>query len=118
MHADNCRVRGRGIPLFVGVRCFTKGGPGLVSTGIRSMSFYEHLTDFAGLPVVEFLSPAIEQQKLLDAQWRARRAEQPVPDRWEPGDIYAEALANRKSTRLNSSHVKISYAVFCLKKKN
>src|SRR5690606_38300086 len=24
---------------------------------------------------------------------------------------------NRKSTRLNSSHVKISYAVFCLKKK-
>lgn len=57
------------------------------------MSFYEHLTDFAGLPVVEFLSPAIEQQKLLDAQWRARRAEQPVPDRWEPGDIYAEALA-------------------------
>src|SRR5436309_12308913 len=26
-------------------------------------------------------------------------------------------LADRKSTRLNSSHVKISYAVFCLKKK-
>src|SRR5690606_40928103 len=27
------------------------------------------------------------------------------------------ALSDRKSTRLNSSHVKISYAVFCLKKK-
>src|SRR5690606_41664128 len=27
-------------------------------------------------------------------------------------------LVDRKSTRLNSSHVKISYAVFCLKKKN
>src|SRR5690606_40771666 len=27
------------------------------------------------------------------------------------------ACINRKSTRLNSSHVKISYAVFCLKKK-
>src|SRR5690606_42144146 len=26
-------------------------------------------------------------------------------------------LEDRKSTRLNSSHVKISYAVFCLKKK-
>src|SRR3712207_8524942 len=26
-------------------------------------------------------------------------------------------LADRKSTRLNSSHAKISYAVFCLKKK-
>src|SRR5690606_40839747 len=30
-------------------------------------------------------------------------------------DRYVEA--DRKSTRLNSSHVKISYAVFCLKKK-
>src|SRR5207253_4060006 len=28
------------------------------------------------------------------------------------------ADADRKSTRLNSSHVAISYAVFCLKKKN
>src|SRR5437870_11359181 len=27
-------------------------------------------------------------------------------------------LQDRKSTRLNSSHVAISYAVFCLKKKN
>src|SRR5690349_24958223 len=27
-------------------------------------------------------------------------------------------LGDRKSTRLNSSHVEISYAVFCLKKKN
>src|SRR5690606_34326874 len=37
-----------------------------------------------------------------------------VPDAEEelPAD-----LADRKSTRLNSSHVKISYAVFCLKKK-
>src|SRR5690606_42147296 len=29
----------------------------------------------------------------------------------------ADEVADRKSTRLNSSHVKISYAVFCLKKK-
>src|SRR5690606_41136335 len=29
-----------------------------------------------------------------------------------------DEAADRKSTRLNSSHVKISYAVFCLKKKN
>src|SRR5207302_4852263 len=32
-------------------------------------------------------------------------------------DWMAEAPSDRKSTRLNSSHVKISYAVFCLKKK-
>src|SRR5690606_42143964 len=29
----------------------------------------------------------------------------------------AQIEGDRKSTRLNSSHVKISYAVFCLKKK-
>src|SRR5438132_9573013 len=29
-----------------------------------------------------------------------------------------DAVADRKSTRLNSSHTVISYAVFCLKKKN
>src|SRR5690349_24010268 len=29
----------------------------------------------------------------------------------------AERVQDRKSTRLNSSHVEISYAVFCLKKK-
>src|SRR5207249_8167292 len=28
-----------------------------------------------------------------------------------------QTIADRKSTRLNSSHVSISYAVFCLKKK-
>src|SRR5690554_5336812 len=31
--------------------------------------------------------------------------------------IYAPDDGDRKSTRLNSSHVRISYAVFCLKKK-
>src|SRR2546422_7990706 len=30
----------------------------------------------------------------------------------------ADTLGDRKSTRLNSSHGYISYAVFCLKKKN
>src|SRR5436309_11653772 len=37
-----------------------------------------------------------------------------------PNETAVEARArnrDRKSTRLNSSHVKISYAVFCLKKK-
>src|SRR5690606_40761392 len=40
-------------------------------------------------------------------------------DALNSGDTAAitEWSADRKSTRLNSSHVKISYAVFCLKKK-
>src|SRR5699024_12552674 len=33
------------------------------------------------------------------------------------GRAEAEGAGDRKSTRLNSSHVSISYAVFCLKKK-
>src|SRR3989442_9713498 len=33
-------------------------------------------------------------------------------------EVAAAARRDRKSTRLNSSHVRISYAVFCLKKKN
>src|SRR5256886_5343030 len=32
--------------------------------------------------------------------------------------LYRRASLDRKSTRLNSSHSQISYAVFCLKKKN
>src|SRR5688500_19991661 len=47
-------------------------------------------------------------------------------DRMRTGSIYDVVevlksltfLADRKSTRLNSSHLVISYAVFCLKKKN
>src|SRR5438045_8011056 len=38
--------------------------------------------------------------------------EMPVP----PSDVKVPTL-DRKSTRLNSSHLGISYAVFCLKKK-
>src|SRR5690349_23741834 len=43
---------------------------------------------------------------------------------WSPCRLADQALVNRvedrdrKSTRLNSSHVEISYAVFCLKKKS
>src|SRR3712207_8581690 len=36
----------------------------------------------------------------------------------ELGRVGAHDLEDRKSTRLNSSHANISYAVFCLKKKN
>src|SRR5947209_11005687 len=44
---------------------------------------------------------------------RRGRARQPVE-----GAHQAVRARDRKSTRLNSSHANISYAVFCLKKKN
>src|SRR5438876_12283483 len=45
------------------------------------------------------------------------------PRAFFPGDLdlprfVCAAVADRKSTRLNSSHPSISYAVFCLKKKS
>src|SRR5215469_17145579 len=79
---------------------------------------------------------------LLSAASLAQQQAPPVPDANHPGwvvisvdeyqDLRAHAfptdrpperppmdatLTDRKSTRLNSSHVEISYAVFCLKKK-
>src|SRR5256885_6879526 len=36
---------------------------------------------------------------------------------WAAGLLGAQVVLDRKSTRLNSSHLVISYAVFCLKKK-
>src|SRR4051794_41701450 len=40
------------------------------------------------------------------------------PDDGQPQPAPARRGRDRKSTRLNSSHPSISYAVFCLKKKN
>ena len=37
---------------------------------------------------------------------------------WAVAGHYDKVVTDRKSTRLNSSHKPISYAVFCLKKKN
>src|SRR6266496_5048669 len=46
--------------------------------------------------------------------FRSRRCSS-APGRWRP--VRPGGARDRKSTRLNSSHVEISYAVFCLKKK-
>src|SRR6266496_5228482 len=42
---------------------------------------------------------------------------QALDDRPPTADLWPAIARDRKSTRLNSSHVEISYAVFCLKKK-
>src|SRR5688572_33225025 len=48
--------------------------------------------------------------------WKARRNGESAAR--GPGVGNGESELDRKSTRLNSSHSQISYAVFCLKKKN
>src|SRR5690606_7696227 len=60
---------------------------------------------FAGLAAVCILAG------LYGGLWLA-------PPDYQQGDSFRIIyVQDRKSTRLNSSHVKISYAVFCLKKK-
>src|SRR5947207_11985750 len=59
------------------------------------------------------------EQALAELRWRcpgSRISRSP----WAAGPPQCEAESDedRKSTRLNSSHTVISYAVFCLKKKN
>src|SRR3712207_8267687 len=65
----------------------------------------------------------------ISAADRARTIQAAVAPRAKPGDLVRPGhifplrardggvLVDRKSTRLNSSHANISYAVFCLKKK-
>src|SRR5690606_40479933 len=78
-----------------------------------------------GLPSIDFLQDMNSQklQPLIEAWQRAtgKRVIFPTISRSGAGStIYEKRFAggsDRKSTRVNSSHVKISYAVFCLKKK-
>src|SRR5438034_2019446 len=51
------------------------------------------------------------------AQWLHPPRPVPRPDAPSREDHPVRPLGDRKSTRLNSSHTVISYAVFCLKKK-
>src|SRR2546426_7272350 len=53
----------------------------------------------------------------MDAMSEQPRERRRLSVRTRPGANGWIELADRKSTRLNSSHLVISYAVFCLKKK-
>src|SRR5258708_36915305 len=86
--------------------------------------FFRKTRFFRG--VVREFQRAIEQMMQVDFftddLLRGRRLaglEEITPadfDRRDPHDL-GDAVQDRKSTRLNSSHQIISYAVFCLKKK-
>src|SRR2546427_7972579 len=70
-----------------------------------------------------FRSPPPRREDLLGKRPRPRRDLRGIPLAVHVRDRAPDTLADprevvdRKSTRLNSSHSQISYAVFCLKKK-
>src|SRR5690625_6964495 len=78
------------------------------------------------LPSLFFLSPyglhralhSFPTRRSSDLGVRRAAADGPVDELLRPGQLRARIRPrDRKITRLNSSHVAISYAVFCLKKK-
>src|SRR5947209_17543522 len=96
------------IPIFIITRPST--------TEIYTLSLHDALPIFQ----MVFQDPYAS----LNPRWRALdivaepiRAFQLAASRPETAARVGELL-DRKSTRLNSSHANISYAVFCLKKKN
>src|SRR2546429_6855684 len=66
------------------------------------------------------LCPIRTQELRIRASQRPANRERPdrVDSGLFAGPTFARQIVDRKSTRLNSSHGYISYAVFCLKKKN
>src|SRR2546427_7548585 len=59
----------------------------------------------------------LDERRHVRADAGIRAASFENPDVAAAIDIDRARLSDRKSTRLNSSHSQISYAVFCLKKK-
>src|SRR5258707_9221350 len=75
------------------------------TTLFRSLCVADELSLVANLRLGHGKARAVMQQLGADRQRLPRRHER------------AQLCLDRKSTRLNSSHANISYAVFCLKKK-
>src|SRR3712207_9446534 len=89
------------------------------TTEIYTLSLHDALPIF--IPGMERGDPAVQARAVatigaLQTQ-EAISAGQPVPTIQPTPQPTSTPRLDRKSTRLNSSHANISYAVFCLKKK-
>src|SRR5690606_41235501 len=87
---------------------------GTATTEIYTLSLHDALPiSFAQKNELKAAEKAIKSGNYADAKAAINSAEALIAS----ADDKTKAQLDRKSTRLNSSHVKISYAVFCLKKK-
>src|SRR5690606_41248345 len=90
-------------------------------------SLHDALPICSGEAEVETGDPALPDADVDAGSWYAQVAVDRLDSLYFPREGHWSRLTyrrsagwlggDRKSTRLNSSHVKISYAVFCLKKK-
>src|SRR5690554_3952092 len=95
----------------------------IIDVGGGDSFLVDHLLDlgYEDITVLDISSVAIERAKnrlgerAKKVTWITSDIVNFVPK--EKYDFWHDRAADRKSTRLNSSHVRISYAVFCLKKK-
>src|SRR5699024_2955702 len=86
---------------------------------IMDSELYRNYLDILKQELVPALG-CTEPIAIACAAAKARRLLGSFPESLEmklSGNIIKNVKGDRKSTRLNSSHVSISYAVFCLKKK-
>src|SRR5207249_7821282 len=84
-----------------------------LSGGWRQSSYHPRLT-------ISLRTPVVLPPTLAITDWRgnvSRKVEASSLGTQKPESATQRGSRDRKSTRLNSSHVSISYAVFCLKKK-
>src|SRR3712207_9559047 len=79
------------------------------TTLFRSPAEAERLADGASFHQPDLIANCTEEERVRQVT---------SPEARLPAAEDLEQRADRKSTRLNSSHANISYAVFCLKKKN
>src|SRR5438874_10603207 len=86
--------------------CLSFFSSATASTEIYTLSLHDALPIFA--QAFHRVVVAARRRRLVPAHDPSR------PERSPP---HVHRHLDRKSTRLNSSHVEISYAVFCLKKK-
>src|SRR5690606_39452576 len=93
--------------LFPYTTLFRSAGPGAEEQGDISGVFTVLVEgDDHNDPVADAVRSILDGHLVLDRAIAER-------GRFPPIDVLKSVSRDRKSTRLNSSHVKISYAVFC-----
>src|SRR5699024_11459608 len=90
----------------------TRRSSDLIRSAIRSVATVDELVD--KVATKRYTKARIRR---ILAYILVGAVEKPLPEAVHVLGFTEKGQKDRKSTRLNSSHVSISYAVFCLKKK-